>query len=125
MRYIPTYDESVEDAKFLLEGNVNKVRCDTCGYRLAWRNEEEKKKFQGCICGKDPSWYDDSLQYLTYRDIVEVYSLLFRNFFAEYVFTRFFDEIKARQLRNKIILKEKHDRLQKDHEKRQLEEADK
>lgn len=62
---------------------------------------------------KDPSWYDRELKYLTYRDIVEVFQKLFGKLFADYVFTRFFDEIKARQLRNEILHKHQVDELLK------------
>jgi len=113
VRYIPTHEEAIEDAKFLLEGYVTKVRCDLCGYRLAWRNDEEMKKVKGCVCSDDPSWYFESMSNLTYQDVVDVWNEMFGKIFTKWTFDQFFGAIQAKQLMNRMKTKQEIEKLQK------------
>lgn len=106
-RYIPPYEELRADAELLLRGFVNKVRCDTCNRRITWASDTEvtdgKPIYLICNCAKDPSWYDQDLTDLTYRNIVVAWEQVFGDMFPDatkqhsYIFDRFFDKIRGQQ----------------------------
>lgn len=113
-RYETTYEEKIADAKLLLKGFLNAVRCETCNYRITCDPTDPKeydpktKKWlvKSCICSETPEWYYQNLEDLTFSDIDRVWGELFGDQYPtgrklhSYVFDRFIKGLMVARYNN-------------------------